>query len=183
MKVRKYLLGSSVVYYSHSYIIMQILVNQSYHHLQLILQLMHHRIPHNLYLPYLLHPLRHHRHDLAQLFFLVKDIEEAGGFPGVVEEARGVARSGRTATRGRSIRGSMTTSVMHTSTRECAGDEWRWSSSNGSSTATAIPFTGNTPGPFGIATGSTDPLKCFYLFIPPSFFADLLVQTNLYADQ
>jgi len=61
--------------------------------------------------------------------------------------------------------------------------DWTWTASSTSSTAVGIPFTGNTPGPCGIADGITDPLKCFHLFLPPSFYDDLLVQTNLYADQ
>ena len=60
---------------------------------------------------------------------------------------------------------------------------WTWTASSISSTGSEISFYGNTSGPCGIAVGVIVPLKCFNLFIPPSFYDELLVQTNLYADQ
>ena len=60
---------------------------------------------------------------------------------------------------------------------------WTWTASSTSSTDSGISFSGNTAGPCGITVGATVPLKCFNLFIPLSFYDELLVQANLYADQ
>lgn len=46
-----------------------------------------------------------------------------------------------------------------------------------------MTYTGNTPDSSGITIGVQDPLTCFHLFIPYSFYDDLLAQTNLYAEQ
>ena len=46
-----------------------------------------------------------------------------------------------------------------------------------------MTYSGGVPGPTGLAVGITDPIDCFHLFLSPDIYDELLVQTNLYADQ
>ena len=46
-----------------------------------------------------------------------------------------------------------------------------------------MTYFGGVPGPTGLAVGITDPIDCFHLFLSPDIYDELLVQTNLYADQ
>ena len=85
-------------------------------------------------------------------------------------QGRGVARGCERASRCKSTRGCGTRRGQSTSAQEGAGQvsiDWTWTANSTPSTAVEIPFTGNTPGPCGIANGVTDPLKFFHLFLPP----------------
>lgn len=63
-------------------------------------------------------------------------------------------------------------------------EKWKWIKSRPSSYVPPYrQFTGNSPGPKGIAVGVTDPLACFHLFLPHETYDELVKQTNLYADQ
>ena len=63
-------------------------------------------------------------------------------------------------------------------------EEWKWSSTqNSSNTSTAMTYSGGVPGPTGLALGVTNPVDCFHLFLSSDIYDELLVQTNLYADQ
>lgn len=46
-----------------------------------------------------------------------------------------------------------------------------------------MTYSGGVPGPIGSALGVVDPISCFHLFMTSEFYDELLIQTNLYADQ
>ena len=46
-----------------------------------------------------------------------------------------------------------------------------------------MTYSGGVPGPTGLAVGITDPTDCFHLLLSSDIYDELLVQTNLYADQ
>ena len=85
------------------------------------------------------------------------------------------------ASRGRAPRRRMDQQSNRAHVNSGQVNTWTWTASSTSSTSSGISFSGNTA--CGIAVGITVPLKCFNLFIPPSFYEELLVQTNLYAYQ
>jgi len=46
-----------------------------------------------------------------------------------------------------------------------------------------LKFTAATHGPKGIAVGVSDPWACFHLFLPHEVYDEIVVQTNLHANQ
>ena len=66
--------------------------------------------------------------------------------------------------------------------RSDGDSEWKWERSKPTTTSPLTTFSGNLPGPRGIAVGVTDPLTCFHLFLSHELY-NILTQTNLYAQQ
>ena len=101
---------------------------------------------------------------------------------------RGRGRS-RGRGRGRSCGRGRSQSSSSRGRRQNAGqlihaDKWNWSSTQATSSCSSpLTYTGGTPGPINSAVGKVDPLECFHLFLTPEFYDDLLLQTNLYANQ
>ena len=62
-------------------------------------------------------------------------------------------------------------------------NKWQWDTLWPSYVPPSVKFTGSVPGPKGIAVGVTDPLAYFHLFLPHEEYDEIVVQTNLYADQ
>ena len=54
---------------------------------------------------------------------------------------------------------------------------------NSSNTSTVVTYSGGVPGSTSLAVGTTDLIDCFHLFLSSDIYDELLVQTNLYADQ
>ncbi len=94
--------------------------------------------------------------------------------------SRGRGQSSRRRGRGRSSRGRGQSSRGR-GNREQNENAWKWE--NSPSPSTKIKFTGNLPGPEGIAHGVIDHLACFHLFLPEDYFDSIMEQTNLYASQ
>ena len=63
-------------------------------------------------------------------------------------------------------------------------DLWMWNSEIDSSTLSPLPtFVGSLPGAKGEAAGVRSQLECFLLFLSSEVYDEILMQSNLYADQ
>ena len=63
-------------------------------------------------------------------------------------------------------------------------DLWMWNSEIDSSTLSPLPtFVGSLPGAKGEAAGVRSQLECFLLFLSSKMYDEILMQSNLYADQ